>query len=265
MGVSLRLQPVDGSEVATTRYLRMYLMGAPKIGKSSAVLMTCPKPCYVINSDRDDSLTAPTDLMIEKGLRIKGQFSSNLIHSDQDMESALKLARHLVLEKGYKTIYWDTITGFSEHLFKQCEKNASGGSAKINNWTAYREFKKRILNFAARITRLPAHVIVASHYEIVRVGEDDDDDDDKKKMPKSGEGVAPGIPGSARMVIGKYFADVVFMEKTKKGSRVFTTEMDGVWGPGCSSLPGVKQVPASISEFIKMKEARTKELLTKIR
>jgi hypothetical protein len=265
MGTDVALEPLDGTSILDTRFLRMLMLGVPKVGKTSSILLTCPKPAYVINSDRKDSLNAATDLMLEQGVPIKGKFAHNFVVNDETMEKAIKLARTLVRESGYKTIVWDTISGFCPHLVAQCIKSTLTKDNKENGLRYWWEFRKRIINFTERLLLIDAHVIVASHWEDFSTKVEDDDSPFENKIAKSGEGIVPLIPGKARLSIGKLFEDVVFMEKTKDGKRVYTTEIDGVWGPGTSSLPGVKQVPADIGAFIKAKEERVKKLRAGLR
>jgi AAA domain len=254
--LKLALEPLDGSSLVETRYLRMLVMGFVGIGKTTSVVSTCPKPAYVINSDRDNALNPAVDHMLGKGRAVSGAFKHNLIQSDGDMEEAIKLARHLVLKENYKTVIWDTCTGFAPHLLLQCENQGRTANGKLDGRKHWPEFFKRLMNTGNRLIKIPAHVIVCSHWEHASSKSEDDDDDDKERIPKTGDGIVPGLPGKARMHFGKLFEDVVFLEKTLDGSRVFTTDIEGVWGPKSSSLPGVKQTPADIGKFLKMKEER---------
>lgn len=253
------IEVLDASAVTQRRFIRTLLLGPPKCGKSTSVLLTCPKKAYVINSDQDDALDPAVELSLEK--KIKLEFSHSLVQSDQAMEAALKTARQLVKERGIKTVIWDTMSNYSKFLLEQCVK-ASAAQAKSglpDGRKYWPEYHKRLEGVIDRLFRLDAHVVVISHY--IDNSSESDDSSDVKKTPKVGEGIVPMLGGQSRATIGRMFSDVMFLEKRKDGSRVFVTDIDGVWGPGCRSLPGVKEIPADVSAFIRAKEERMRKLM----
>jgi hypothetical protein len=250
------IEVVPASSVGANRFLRMLLLGSAGVGKTSTVLMTAPKPIYVINSDRKTSLNPGTELCLEN--KISLNWSSSLVQSADAMEAAIKTARALVKEKGVKTVVWDTMSGYSKFLLDQCKKASLTSSGKEDGRKYWPEYAKRLEGVVDRLHLLEAHVIVCSHWEDSATYEDDGDE---KKIPKFGEGIVPMLGGASRKRAGQWFEDVVFMQKMKGGERVFKTDIEGVWGPSTKSLPGVQEVPADVAQFIKSKDDRFRKLM----
>lgn len=260
------IEVTSASDIGAARYFRGLIMGAAHVGKTSAVLMTCPKPAYVINCDKKISLNPGTELCLEKKLPLRWQ--SSFVHSWDDMEAALKVARSLVKDKGVKTVVLDTLSGFSKVLLERCiqasaQQNKSGKPDGRKYWP---EYHKRLEGIVDRLHVLDAHVVVCSHWEDAVESSDDDDDADRKpSAPKAGPGIVPMLGGKSRLKAGQWFEDVLFMEKRKGEERVLRCSIDGVWGPASKSLPGVQEMPADISGFIKAKEDRLKKLVNAAR
>ena len=191
--------------------------------------------------------------------------------SFDDMETALKVAKMQVKEKGCKTVVFDTISGYSKILLRRCiqvsaQANKSGKPDGRKFWPAYHDHLESVID---RLHALDAHVVVCAHWEDSSGGGDDDDDKDKEDFkaatPKAGPGIVPMLGGKSRLKAGQWFEDVLFMEKRKGEERVLRCSIDGVWGPASKSLPGVSEVPADISSFIKQKDERLRKLLNAAR
>lgn len=256
-------------DVQSSEWLRAIVMGAAHVGKTSAVLMTAPKPIYIINCDKKVSLNPGTMLCLEKKISLKGQ--SSFVGSIDDMEAALKVAKDLVKTKGYKTVVLDTITGFSKVLMKRCmEKSMKDGEPqKLKFWPAYHDYLEGLVD---RLHLLPAHVIVNSHWEDDGSFEDDGESPAEdstfeikgktiKATPKSGRGIIPMLGGKSKRKAATWFEDVIFMEQRSGEKRIFSLSIDGVYGPASKSLPGVSEVPADFEAFIRMKNERLKKLI----
>lgn len=255
----LQLVPESAMVSTERQFLRMLMLGSPRVGKSFAALSTAPRPIYWINSDGRGALDGAIETMLEK--KIKPDFQSNVIQSAAKMEEAIKLARSLVKEKGVKTIGWDTMSSFSDYLLDECvnASAAASSSGKSDGRKYWPEYHKRMQNIVQRLFKIDAHVVICSHW-IDTSSESDDNGD--KKTPKIGKGIIPLLGGASRLTIPRHFADIVFVEKRKSAEdRVFLCDIDGVWGPGCRSLPGVSEVKADIGLFLRMKDERMKKLL----
>ena len=255
----LQLVPQQAMVTAERRFLRMLMLGSPRIGKSYAALSTAPRPIYWINSDGRDSLDGAIETMLEK--KIKPDFQSNVIQSAAKMEEAIKLARSLVKDHGVKTIGWDTMSSFSDFLLDECivASGAAASSGKPDGRKYWPEYHKRMQNIIQRLFKIDAHVLVLSHW--IDLSSESDDNGDKK-TPKIGKGIVPLLGGTSRLTIPRHFGDIVFVEKRKSADdRVFLCDIDGVFGPGSRSLPGVQEIKADIGLFIKTRDERMKKLL----
>jgi len=251
-GIIGPMMPLGAEELVKSSFVNMLAIGPAKVGKTTAILGTCPKPAYVLNSDQGDSL--------EPAYAVTRDFKFNMIHSMDHMESGIKLARKLVKSDGIKTIVWDTITGFSDYLLDEVIKlsAAQAASGKPDGRKYWNEYKKYLMNTCRRLIAIPAHVVVISHYLDPK---SESDDDGVKKIPKVGEGILPGLAGAARLEIPRLFNNIVFVEKRKSDDeRVFLTDTDGVFTAGCRNLKGVKEMPADVGLFIKKSNERWQSL-----
>jgi len=256
------IEVTPASAIASSRWFRGLILGAAHVGKTSAVLMTCPKPAFVINCDKRISLNPGTELCLEKKLRL--DWNSCFVSSWDEMEAALKTSKQFVKERGVRTVVLDTLSGFSTRLLDQCIKASAqqAQSGKPDGRKYWPEYHKRLEGIVDRLHALDAHVVVCSHWED---SSSEDDDEDPKKTPKAGPGIVPMLGGASRKRAGQWFEDVLFLEKRKGEERVLRCSIDGVWGPASKSLPGVSEVPADITAFIKAKEDRMRKLVASAR
>lgn len=227
------MPPMKSSDIESSSYLRLLVMGAPKCGKTRTVIATAPGGVYVINSDDKYSLKPAANVC---------SFEHNLAlgNDAQKIEECLKEARLGVKEGRYKTIVWDTLTEYArrmEDVFADATRNGAGEPDGRRYWLLHR---KHIINIVDRLFELKAHVIANVHYmempgAII-----------EGQMKKSGEGIVPSLAGELRTKIPAMFQDVVFLEK-RQGIRTFITSTGGVFGPGGRSLPGVSSCDANIT------------------
>lgn len=225
-------------------WLRMLNMGDAKVGKTYTVVKTCVQPIFVINCDQPSAL---------RGCRrdgLKFTTTEKPVHSQRDMDMALKMARYLIAEEGYKTVLWDTITVFAEHLLKEMKATRVTRSGAIDNRAAWGDFGDLLINYVDRILLLNANVIVNAHYlneheDLV----DDEGNADTIAQRKAAKGRLPMIQGRAKKAIAGKFDDIVFMEKTRDG-RIFRCSEEGVYGSGGRSVD-VKEMPASVKGFMR--------------
>lgn len=235
--------PLASSTVESSSYLRLLVMGAPKSGKTQTCISTAPGPVYVINSDDAFSLKPAARVC---------DFTYDLAlgRDAQGIESCLHEARVGVKEGRYKTIVWDTMTRYSDRIqevFADATRNAAGEPDGRRYWPQY---KKHMHNIVDRLFTLKAHVIVMAHF-IENPGALIEG-----QVKKAGEGVLPGLAGQARTSIPAEFQDIVFLEK-RAGKRFFVCSAEGIFGPGCRSLPGVQTCNADVGELWAMMNPKT--------
>lgn len=239
------------------RYLRLLLMAPPKVGKSCAVILTAPRPVYVINCDQPTSLDPVIERAQLLGVTPDEVFTWDFVKDVASMEAAIKSAHALVKAGEVKTIVVDTISKYAQRLHAQMELKSDEGRGPDGR-RSYPETDKRLQGMLDRLFRLKAHVIYTSHF--LEQGQEI-----SGQLAKQGPGIAPSLPGKSRQSIPAEFTDVIFMEKIRGGrnkktgkrkpeQRVFVTSFEGVWGPGCRSLAkndsSVRVLPADISNLI---------------
>ena len=230
--------PQSSKDVEASAYLRLLVLGGPKVGKTHTVIATAIPPVYVINSDDKYSLKPAARVC---------DFTWDLaLGTDLDaIEKCIHEARTGVKEGRYNTIVWDTITKYAgrlEDTVAAPTMNAQGEPDGRRYWPRYLKHLRGIID---RLFTLKAHVIVNAHWiesSAVLI---------EGQTAKSGNGVVPMLGGKARQEIPAEFQDVVFLEK-RAGKRIFVASDDGVWGPGCRNLPGVTTCDADIKELWKM-------------
>jgi hypothetical protein len=243
--------PKFASDAKAFDYLRLLVLGPAKVGKTQTIISTAPKPVYVILSDDEASLkpaarvVGPTDFAYDE------VNSANGVTLLRQAEAAWKEASEGAKTGRYKTIVWDTLTSFATYLINAELAASINDKGNEVPQTAYPHYSRRLLNYVGRLvsSAVPAHVIVISH-----------DQRDSKELPgqlaKHGQGIVPGIEGSVRAQIARYFQDVVYFEKRKNTgdgeSRVLVTNLEGVYGIGCRNLPGYAEVPADVTEFYRL-------------
>jgi hypothetical protein len=237
------------SEVASEMYLRLFVMGAPKVGKTRTCVTTCERGVLLINCDDKGAIRPAAQNWKrrdgELGVVAGDEFDVEHVYDLNDMERAISVARKGVKQGRYRTVVVDPITTYADNIQVQLAdattKDPEKGPDGRRFWP---EYTKRLQNTCARLFRLEAHVIVTAHY--LDVGTETIEG----QAPKSGPGIAPLLQGKARALIPAMFQDVVFFEKKGK-DRVFVTGIDGVWGPGCRSISGNRVLPGDIKGLMK--------------
>jgi len=241
----------EGSEtVGQQQFLRLLLLGPPKSRKTTIAVGTSPGPVYVINSED------PDDLLPAK--RLTTNFMHNTVHTSQKMEQALALAR-VQIDRGVRTIVWDTLSSFSDFLSEECLRASLTSAGLPDGRKAWPEYEKRLKNYVDRLKRLPAHVIVVSHFQDFS-SESDNQATGGKKIPKvwgksMADGIVPLLYGRARLSLAGKFPNVIYLDRDEKDNPVFVTSMKGIWGPGCRHLASingrpVEKLPADITKLI---------------
>jgi hypothetical protein len=240
--------PIAASALERETYLRVLLMGPAKIGKSCASIASLAHTFglgYVFVCGDKSGL--------EPVLRRTKKFECDLVRDENSMETAIKEAKRGVKEGKYKWIVVDDFSLYASWL-EGALRDASALANKSGEPDGRRywpEYKTRLLNVARRLLDANAHVVFVSHY----ISQSQEIDGQRAK---SGNGIVPMIGGAAREELPALFKDVIFMEKGKDDSRVFKVNPLGVWGPGCRSIDGTKDINADFGEFLRLSQAGDK-------
>lgn len=231
--------PFPASALERDEFLKILLMGPPKLGKSTMVIATSPGPVRVLLCESDSALNGARRLApewVKHGdfERIKGWDS---------MMTALKEAKDDVKEGKIKTVVVDPLSDFAARLEADLLASTDNGKGPDGR-RAYPEYGRRLRHLIEQLFRLPCHVIVISHYIEVGGGEVQPEGGGEA-TPRTGEGIVPLLAGKARALIAAKFTDVVWFD-IRKGERIIETGPTGRWGPGCRSLDGAQVIPADI-------------------
>jgi hypothetical protein len=237
--------PIAASEIESFDWLRLLVIGPPKVGKTTACVGTAPRPVYVLLSDDKAALKPATQKHTE--------FTYDLVNASDgaklvaQWEAAFREAKRGAEAGEYKTIVWDTITSFARLLI-EAELLASNKGNGPNGREAYPAYGRRLRSMVGRLINIPAHVIVTAQDFPVSA-------EMEGQVKKRGPGILPNVEGSVRGELGSFFQDVVYLERDVVGgveSRSFVCSMAGVFGAGSRNLPGVEKIPADVTAMWKM-------------
>lgn len=232
--------PLPASALERDEFLRLLVMGPPKVGKSTCVVATSPGPVRVLLCEADSAL---------KGARRhspKNHFDFERIKGWDSMMSALKEARDDIKAGKLKTLVVDPLSDFAAVLEEACLAQTDNGKGPDGR-RAYPEYGRRLRHLIEQLFRLQCHVIVITHYIEVGGGEVQPDGGGEA-TPRTGEGIVPLLAGKARALVAAKFNDVCWFDLDKKGQRFIETGPTGRWGPGCRSLDGTHMIPADVTK-----------------
>lgn len=229
--------PRESASLEREAYDRVWFLGDPRIGKSTAVVSSAAKAFgmgYVINCGRDTGL-------LEASRRAKFRF--DVIRDEAQMEDALREARRGCKDGAYKWVVWDDMNLYASWLENALEDQTRNAKGEPDGRRFWREYKKRICNILLRLQDFKAHVYVISHYIETGGGLIEGQTD------KVGHGIVPLLGGAARKEApGAFNGDIVFMGMStqKKGERSFFVNPVGVYGPACVSLLGTHELEPDV-------------------
>jgi hypothetical protein len=235
--------PISSSALEIDSYLRVLVVGPPKLGKTSVSITTSPSPVRVILSERDSAL--------RDAKRRGGKFDFERIRANKPYElmtTYLAQAKEDAKAGLIKTVVIDPLSEFAEKLLAQSEQLNLTSNNEIDGRTAYPHYSRRLLHVLELACTIPAHVIVVSHFVEMGGGEL------PTQAKKSGDGIVPLIPGKIRLRVGGCFDDILWfdLDKQDPSKRCFYTGPQGSWGPGCRSLSKTNVLPADFTAFIKV-------------
>lgn len=234
----------------TDGFLRVLIMGGPKLGKTTAAVGTGPsKGVLLINCDNRAT-------SVRGAYRLRKDFDVVMVRASKgknhyawaDMLLALQTARDGIRDKRYDRVVVDTLSEFSEALEDECAAKTENGSGEADGRRYWPVYHKRMRHVINNLFDMKAHTIVVSHY--MEVGSEDPVDGEG--TPHRGVGYVPLLGGKSRGKIPAMFDDIVWMDFNNKGKRVFVTGPTGAWGPGCRSIGETVEIPADIGDLIKL-------------
>ena len=232
--------PLSAKDLLKDDYLRVLLMGVPKIGKTAMCIGTSPgfeeKKVHVLLCESDDAL--------KYAYRKFGDvFTFDRISGWNTMTKALLEAKNAAKEGKIKTLIVDPLSDYATRLEEEMLQMTDKGNGPDGR-RAYPEYNRRLRHNIESLLRMPCNVIIISHFVDTGGGEVTPDDGGDP-TPRTGEGIVPLLAGKARALVAAKIPNVVFMDY-RKGDRVLVTGPLGVWGPGCRDLDGTQIIPADI-------------------
>jgi hypothetical protein len=239
------LVALPANALEKSSYLRLLLMGQPKVGKTASVVSTAPGPVRVLLCEDDSALLFARELT--------DKFDFDRIKGWNSMQQALTEAKKDAADGKVKTVVVDPLSDFAYRLEEECLEMSNTSGKGPDGRRAYPEYNKRLRHVIERLFMMPCHVVVITHF-IETGGEATED-----QTSKTGEGIVPLLAGKARALVAAKFADVVWMEM-RKNERIFVTGPEGRWGPGCRNIDGTKILPADIGALLKAFKNRGKDL-----
>lgn len=232
---------ISAKDLEQSDYLRVLMMGPPKVGKTACVVSTSPGPVHVLLCEDDSALLYASRLT-------KGEFTFDRTRNWGEMQTAILETSKRVKKGEIKTVVVDPLSTFAEKLEQQCLDATDSGKGPDGR-RAYPAFNRRMSHLCAQLFAMKAHIIVITHYIDVGGGEVQPDSGGEA-TPRTGEGFMPMLPGKSRALVPAKFPDVVWFDYVK-GKRVIVTGPRGAWGPGCRSLKETRILSADVHDKTK--------------
>ncbi len=214
----------DQDTCADSQFARVLLLGPPKAGKTTSLLLTSPKP-LLLNADLGAA---------SKGARNLGaKFLTIDVPNSAALTKGIATAGKLVGSGDVRTVILDTITLLSENLLDE-------KSVTLSGFDLFREYGKLLSKSVKELFKLKAHVFLVAHFS-----------------PKGEfeQGVMPAIAGAAKVKIPALVDDWIALDydpKRKPGEeRQFLLGAQGNWSAGGRNIKRTCAIPADVRILLK--------------
>lgn len=234
--------PIPGSSVSADPRLRCLLLGPPKIWKTTVTLKTLPGKSRMLLCEADSALLEAS----RQGCDFDFERCVDVAKPYEQMTTFLAQAKEDAKAGQIQNVVVDPLSEFAERLLGQSMRLNMTQNNEEDGRRGYPHYSKRLMHCLDLLFTIPAHIVVISHFLELSNG-------DLGGLKKTGEGIVPLIPGSARARVAAKFNDVIWLDldKNDAGKRRFYLSPTGAWGPGCRSLPGkFSDVEADFSKLI---------------
>lgn len=224
--------------------LRLLVLGWSRVGKTTTILKSCPKPALVIFADHDPQ-------RLRGAYEFTKDFEVEEATSYNSAVAACKLAHEGARSGKYKTVLLDTLSSLSTAIENECEAEdkRQNSSGKANGMKYFFVYRKRLAHIVRNLVDLPCHFVAASHYG--EEGNSDAIQEAGEGTRKRGKRLVPLLAGQARGEIPREFRDIVWLD-IRGGERVFQCGPDHeYYGPACNTIQDL-EVPADITQLIKL-------------
>lgn len=164
---------VNSADIQAEAYARVLLIGAMKVGKTTAILETAPGPIAVLNCDG----VAATLFPAKRGAKFEELQVRNNAGWQKGVDAAIKAAK----DGKVKTIVLDTVTLLADSLHREFNRTKQG-------FEIYAALETSLKDGLSKLLDAPAHVFVVAHM------------DPKGEDGSSNAGILPLIKGKATAV-----------------------------------------------------------------
>lgn len=235
--------PYSAADIRARQFLlRMLLVAPAKQGKTTCAVATCPKPCFVLETDGEGAL----DYAVFSGLVKDGEMDVEDISSSKNYKKAISHLRANPTK--YKTLILDNLTFLAQGIFNEVSKELKDGRQ------IYPEVERQLLSLLSDLSAFKAHLIVIGHCDPV--------DSSDSKIAGSFQHVL-SISGKAKTKIPSLMQDWVWLqvsidEGSNKPKYEFLIAPEGHWKQGVRSIKieNTSRMEANISRFIQLAEKR---------
>jgi len=219
---------VRSSDIAKDSFARVLLLGPAKIGKTTTLLTTAPKP-LVLNCDGEGA----TQYAAAEGadfLEIKVT-NRNGVGCKQSWTAARRAAKELSEAGEVRTIVLDTITLLGDNLVEDLGTTLEG-------FDLWNEVYDQIIGGIKRLCELPAHLFVVGHM------------DPREDLIS---GIMPLVPGKAKAMLGPMLGDWILFdfEAGRKPERAFLLGPQKSWTHSGRNVRKTCIVPPNATELLR--------------
>lgn len=206
----------DHNETRESAFARILVMGAPKTGKTTAVLTTAPGPIVVLNCDGDSALKYPA--------KLGAAFFGIDVSSVKSLGVGRQRAKAAV-DAGARTVVLDSLSILADRLLAELAITKDG-------FELFGDLGKEIMRTVSFLMDLPAHVFFISH--MCRGYEE--------------EGIIPLIAGKSAQKIPAYVHDVVRFDYNaeRRPERMFLIGPQKDWSYAGRNIKRTCAVPANV-------------------
>ncbi len=214
----------DQDTCADSQFARVLLLGPPKAGKTTSLLLTSPKP-LLLNADLGAA---------SKGARNLGaKFLSLDVNNSAALTKGVQTAEKLVKSGDARTVILDTITLLSENLLDE-------KSVTLSGFDLFREYGKLLTKSIKELFKLRAHVFLVAHFS---------------PRGEFEQGVMPAIAGAAKVKIPALVDDWIALDYDPKRKpeeqRQFLLGAQGSWSAGGRNIRRTCVIPADVRVLLK--------------
>jgi hypothetical protein len=234
--------PYSVADIRARQFLlRMLLVAPPKQGKSTCAISTCPKPCFVLNTDGKGAF----DYAVLAGKVQEGEMDVEDLTSVKGFKRGLAHVR--ANPDKYKTVVLDNLTFFAGIVEEEVRRETKGEDGR----QVYPKIERILLTCLNDLISLPHHVIVIGHV-----------DPSEEKKAAGSFGHILSISGKAKIKVPSLMQDWVWLEvsideDTGLAKYEFLLAPEGHWKQAVRSIKtDTKRMAADVSKFIRLASKR---------